>query len=234
MRFVAISDTHNQLDKVTNWPKGDVLLHAGDITFQGKEDEIEKFNEDLGKTPYKKRIVIPGNHDWLFQKDEEKARAIMTNAMVLIDEMEVIDGINIWGSPWQPTFHNWAFNLDRGDDIKVKWDLIPNETDILITHGPAYGYRDMVYRGPGAASMSEGDFGWGGEHVGCYDLAHAILGRVKPKYHICGHIHEQYGEDSFEGITFINASTCNSRYQPVNDPYVFDYEDGIVYGEEEL
>jgi len=90
----------------------------------------------------------------------------------------IIEGVKFYGSPWQPRFFDWAFNLDRGEEIKKKWDLIPMDTDVLITHGPPYGILDLTHEG---------------EKVGCEELMKAVL-RVQPKIHIFGHIHEAYGE----------------------------------------
>ena len=116
----------------------------------------------------------------------------------------MIDGIKIYGSPWTPFFYNWAFNLRRGQQIASKWAAIPDDTDILITHGPPYGVLD---------SASDGS-------VGCKDLLDRIE-IVKPQYHIFGHIHEGYGEYTRKGTKHLNACSLNSMYQSGNDPIAF-------------
>jgi Icc-related predicted phosphoesterase len=129
------------------------------------------------------------------------------NLIYLNDSQIVIEGIKIWGSPIQPWFYDWAFNRQRGADIKKHWDLIHADTDILITHGPAHGILDLTmdYR-----------------NVGCEELIKKIE-EIKPKYHICGHIHEAHGVLKNEATTFINASQLNVHYRPVFKPIVFDF-----------
>jgi len=111
----------------------------------------------------------------------------------LNDTGTTIEGLKIWGSPVQPEFFNWAFNRERGEDICKHWDLIPDDTDILITHGPAFGILDRVLEG---------------EYVGCSDLLKKIK-QIKPKIHAFGHIHEAYGQCEEDGTTFINACNVN-------------------------
>lgn len=211
MRVVAISDTHNFLHQITV-PDGDILVHAGDHSMGGTVKELAKFNSDLGKLPHKHKVVVAGNHDWLFESDPALAKGLLTNATYLQDELVEIDGVKIYGSPWTPRFHDWAFNADRGHVIRQKWDLIPNDLDVLITHGPP--------RGHGSKTLS-------GTEVGCTDLLLATQ-RAKPHYHVFGHIHEGYGitrgafgRDGLP-ITYVNAATCNARYAPTNPPYVLE------------
>jgi Icc-related predicted phosphoesterase len=203
---VGIADTHGMYADL-EIPYADVFIHAGDITRNGTLPEIKDFNDWLGRLPHKYKVIIGGNHDKAFEKKNRKARALITNAIYLQDEFTIIEGVKFYGSPWQPAFYNWSFNLRRGDELKAKWDLIPNDTDVLITHGPALNFLDRVDDGT---------------NVGCRDLLEAIW-RVKPKVHVCGHIHEGYGEvpvDEF-GVHFINCSTCTSRYKPINPPILF-------------
>ena len=131
--------------------------------------------------------------------------------------------MKIYGSPWQPRFGWWAFNLERGPDIKAKWDMIPEDTDILVTHGPPRGYGDKVYRGVIHDEMMDqmlSEY----ERVGCYDLKKAVE-RVKPKYHIFGHIHSGYGTYKNKDTTFINASIVNERYENVHTPIIFNVKE---------
>lgn len=115
--------------------------------------------------------------------------------------------MKIYGSPWQPEFCNWAFNLNRGPEILAKWKLIPTNTDILVTHGPPKGHGGNTYDGIDA---------------GCEDLLNEIESRIKPLVHIYGHIHEGYGVTT-NGVTyFINASNCTLRYKPTNKAIVID------------
>lgn len=201
---VAIADTHGMYREL-KLPRSDVLIHAGDITRYGRLEELNDFNSWLGELPHEHKIIIAGNHDKVFETDNSAARNKITNATYLQDEAITIDGIKFYGSPWQPWFLNWAFNLQRGEQIKEKWDQIPSDTDVLITHGPAYSKLDKVVEG---------------EHVGCFDLVQAIQ-RTKPLFHVCGHIHEGYGMEVDESTTYINASVCTRRYMPINEPIPF-------------
>ena len=211
MKLVCISDTHNQINKI-KLSYGDVLIIAGDITNNGTFNEVIKFNSDLElirKTiGYKHVIFIEGNHDFYGEKyDYYAMKALIPSVDYFLRDSGIeINGIKFYGSPYTPFYYNWAFNAHRGLAIKTKWDLIPNGTDVLITHGPPAGIGDIVPNG---------------DAVGCKDLLEAIL-RVKPKVHICGHIHNGYGVRRFHDITFINASSCDERYSPVNAPIEFD------------
>lgn len=204
MRVVVCSDTHKMHDQI-DVPEGDLFIHAGDFLGFGTLDEVEDFNAFLLSLPHPHKVVIAGNHDWAFEKSPHEAQKLLTGAIYLQDESVYINGLKIYGSPWQPEFFNWAFNLKRGDELKQKWDLIPSDTDILITHGPPFGIGDAV----------------GGNHVGCEELLKA-LDRIKPKYHIFGHIHEGYGIVKGTDTVFINASNCNALYDPVNPPIIFE------------
>ena len=205
-RIVAISDTHGKHNHF-RIPNGDVLIHAGDIMSFGRDSyEVRDFNGWLGDLPHKHKIVIAGNHDWLFET-HRKTRDLLTNATYLDDSGIEILGLKLWGSPVQPEFMNWAFNRKRGDDIQKHWDLIPLNIDVLITHGPPAGFRDWTKLG--------------NESLGCRNLRDTVA-KIKPRLHIFGHIHGGYGEDN-NGVThFVNASLLNEAYQPTNAPIVID------------
>lgn len=206
LKVVCWSDTHNHHQQI-KVPDGDILIHAGDLTSRGTLDSITRFNEHLATLPHRHKVVIAGNHDFGFERQPEAARALITNAIYLEDEEVELEGIRIYGSPWQPWFYNWAFNLQRGEEIRAKWDLIPEGIDILVTHGPPYGYLDRTDSG---------------EAVGCQDLLE-VVNKIRPKYHIFGHIHEAYGTDSNGVTTFINASSCTLQYKPTQPPIAFDF-----------
>jgi predicted phosphohydrolase len=217
MRIVCLSDTHNRHAAI-RVPEGDLLLHAGDATMHGTPEEIRAFDAWLGTLPHPHKVVIAGNHDWLFQREPEAARALITNAVYLEDSGATIGGLRLWGSPWQPWFLDWAFNLRRGRPLREKWDRVPPETDVLVTHGPPFGIRDRVRKlFPGAIGLALGR----GESVGCEELLEAV-GRLRPRLHLFGHIHEGYGTEQRDGTAFVNASSCDARYRAVNAPIVID------------
>lgn len=234
MIITFISDTHTKhgqlitADDIRNnqqlidLPGGDLLIHAGDFMSSGyskheAEDFLYWFNTIKG---YDKKIFIAGNHDRIMQNDPAWATDILkeyTTIDYLQDEeyglYDITEdrSINIYGSPWQPEFYQWAFNLPRnGEELKSKWGAIPENTDILITHGPAFGFLDDVE-------------GRRGIHLGCELLIDRIK-EVKPKIHVCGHIHSGYGH-YFDGHThFFNASILNERYNYTNLPVTIDWD----------
>jgi Icc-related predicted phosphoesterase len=205
--IVALSDTHG-FHKHIEVPHADILIHAGDLTRHGELEEVEEFNEFIGGLPHPFKIVIAGNHDFCFENDPVICASLLTNASYLQDQAITVEGIRFYGSPWQPWFCDWAFNLQRGPEIRAKWDLIPENTDILITHGPPFSHADQTS---------------GGEQVGCKDLLE-VVEKIKPKLHVFGHIHEGYGLTHNESTTFMNASICDETYQPHNTPIVFKYQ----------
>lgn len=209
MKIVAISDTHGLHTQLT-LPDGDILLHTGDVSSQGKEFEIVLFLNWFAAQPHKHKVFIAGNHDFFFERASKwlLQQHIPDNVTYLNDSSITIEGIKIWGSPVQPWFYDWAFNRKRGADIKKHWDLIPDDTDILMTHGPAFGIHDKTTRG---------------EKVGCVDLRETI-DRIQPKLFVCGHIHEAYGVLDNGKTTFINASVVNHKYEVVNKATVFDWK----------
>lgn len=207
LRIVCISDTHSLHWRMTV-PDGDILIHAGDLTNVGDIRDVYDFNDFLGELPHPHKIVIAGNHDFCFERDSQACREILTNCLYLEDEAATLHGIRFYGSPWQPWFCDWAFNLQRGPELKQKWDVIPPETDVLITHGPPYGQLDATR---------------GGELVGCQDLLEAVE-RIRPRLHVFGHIHEGAGVSRNGHTTFINASSCTADYRPMNPAVVYEYE----------
>lgn len=225
LRFVCISDTHGLHGKMTHRiPEGHVLIHAGDFSDTGEVAQVASLERWLSCMPHEHKVVIAGNHDVTFhteyyarnwerfhyeRQDSVAARAVLTESASVIyleDSGTTIHGLRIWGSPWQPFFCDWAYNLRRGAACAQKWSLIPDEVDVLITHGPVAG------RGDACSS---------GYHAGCEDLLHAIR-RRRIKFHVCGHVHEGYGASSDGVTTYVNASTCDLNYRASNAPIVFD------------
>jgi Icc-related predicted phosphoesterase len=207
LKFTIISDTHGKHSKLT-LPAGDVLIHAGDISSRGRPAEVLDFLNWFAVQHFEHKIFIAGNHDFYFENTPADAiqQIIPAGVTYLNDSGTTVNGIRIWGSPVTPWFYDWAFNRRRGPDIQQHWELIPGDTQILITHGPVFGILDRTTAGLNA---------------GCDDLLIKV-NELKPLVHICGHIHEASGQVSRDGITFINASVLNERYELVNDPIVFE------------
>jgi Icc-related predicted phosphoesterase len=231
IKITIISDTHTRHDLITNdLPGGDILLFAGDLMNSGYvEADLVKFCkwfESLDN--YEFKVFIAGNHDRLFENKPDVAREIYTsykNINYLQDEEmsiyfdgpngEFPDGnIHIYGSPWQPWFYDWAFNLPKnGPGLASKWAAIPERTDILITHGPVFGVGalDTVAGRPN-------------DHLGCELLAEHINTVARPKIHVCGHIHSGYGYH-FDGQThYFNASVLDEQYEYTQKPLTFDWD----------
>jgi Icc-related predicted phosphoesterase len=169
---------------------------------------VISFLDWFSKQDFKYRILIAGNHDFYFEREsEDQIEKILPNQIIYLKDSGItLNGLRIWGSPVTPWFFDWAFNRHRGEPIRRHWDIIPGDTDILITHGPAFRILD---------SNREG------QHVGCKDLFNRI-DEFRPKVHVCGHIHESYGQLDKTGTRFINASILNEKYEITNKPIVFE------------
>ncbi|MHA1820470.1 MAG: metallophosphatase domain-containing protein [Promethearchaeota archaeon] len=209
MKIVCISDTHG-FQEYIKVPEGDILIIAGDISMEGKISEIKTFNDFLGQLNHKYKILIAGNHDFLFEEDRKLAEKLMSNAIYLQDEMIEIEGVKIYGTPWCPEFGfmRWAFTLPRGAPLRNVWKDIPHDIDFLVSHGPPYEVLDYAL--------------YTRTHEGSVELK-KIVEKVKPKYHLFGHIHEAYGTFTENGINYINCSVLNEEYIPSFSPVVIDY-----------
>lgn len=190
LRCVAMADTHGYHRELVV-PDGDVLLHAGDLTTRGTRPQLEEVARWLRSLPHRHKIVVAGNHDFLMEQKPTEGRALFEGRTYLKDEQVTVEGLTVYGSPWQPWFHDWAFNLQRGADLDAKWQLIPDGVDVLVTHGPPAGMGDRC---------------WDGRRVGCDDLLRH-LGRVKPRFHLFGHIHEDKGEWQHGPTRVLNVTT---------------------------
>lgn len=214
-KIVAISDTHDRFKKLVI-PECDILISSGDYSFTGEKHIVKRFHKWMAKQPAKHFISVQGNHEKWVEKNFAEAKTIAEAAcpgVHFIDEGLVeIEGLKIWCSAITPRFLDWAWNRNRGAEIKVHWDRIPNDIDVLVTHGPPRGILDKVVQ---VRSIERY------EHVGCEDLAEAIK-RVKPKVHIFGHIHCGYGETHVDGVSYYNASICDGMYRPANAPHTIE------------
>ena len=220
MIITFISDTHNKHKQLQELPGGDLLIHSGDATSRGYSGEIKDFCKWFDSVPnYKHKIFIAGNHDFGFQDNKDRINEILEkypDITYLEDSVcgylneEGTEAVKIYGSPWQPEFHNWAFNLPRmGWELKLKWEQIPDDTDILVTHGPPYGILDKAYGNP--------------MPLGCELLAEEVV-KKKPKIHVFGHIHGGYGYKYVDGTNYINAAILNDDYEMINKPITIEWD----------
>lgn len=225
MDIVTIADSHNNKPRL---PGGDLLIHAGDLTMMGTRREVKQSIQwlgDLAKNKYEHGVVlVPGNHDFLFEDWREglpkskrgqeierdfaqaKEWCDQYGVRLLMNESVEIEGIKIFGSPEQPWFHDWAFNVQRGE-IGLHWAKIPSDVQLLITHGPPFGIGDLC---PGG-------------HVGCAALLERIKDLQDLKVHIFGHIHEGAGNSWFNNKLFVNASVLDGRYNGYEDIQVIEW-----------
>lgn len=227
MRISFISDTHGlvHLPEIgKSLPGGDILIHAGDCLNTGYSTvEIIYFFEWMSDLPYENKILVPGNHDWYFQIEPDLIWewADKFGITLLIDSSLVLDvekifphrtkkNLLIYGSPWQPAFNDWAFNLPRnGEELEQKWKAIPPSVDILITHGPPFSYLDYST--------------YGNQRVGC-ELLQKRIEEIKPPIHVFGHIHSSYGTHYNAHTEFINASCLDSNYHYTNPPIHMEWD----------
>ncbi len=223
MRIIFISDTHGLHSIIPDLPDADVFVHCGDFMNTGrKREELESFNNWLRhlKIPQERRIICAGNHDiWLDATHKESSpnraytsRLMLFNGVYLQEESVVIDGVKFFCSPWTPAFLGWGFNLPIGSNEEY-WARIPEDTDVLVTHGPPYGILDSPYR--------REDFGgWESQYIlpptkrcGCQWLERRVA-QVKPKIHAFGHIHGGRGTKVIGDTTYLNVAFLNEQYNP--------------------
>lgn len=197
LRIVAMADTHLQHEGLVV-PDGDILVHAGDMLQHGGLDELERAVDYLRSLPHRIKIIVAGNHEVCLEKHPREARALLDGFIYLEDEAATVEGLVFYGSPWQPKFRIWAFGATRGAELASKWAKIPDRVDVLVTHGPPYGFGDRI-------RWKEVE-----RHVGCADLL-ARVRETRPALHLFGHIHQDRGMwnegGTAEGTTFANVTT---------------------------
>lgn len=195
---MAVADTHLFHDALTV-PEGDVFIHAGDMCRGGSTEDLARSAAWIRSLPHATKIVVAGNHDWPFVRDAQRARELLgPDVTYLEDSGTTVGTLSFWGSPWQPTYAAWAFNLERGAALAAKWALVPDRVDVLITHGPPYGI---------------GDRGTVASRSGCEDLL-ARVRVVRPKLHLFGHIHQDGGFWEQDGVAFANVTTSDCQRAP--------------------
>ena len=204
MRIVAVADTHTFEDDLGEVPEGDVFVHAGDMARGGTLEEMKSVAAWVVSLPHPHKVIVAGNHDWCFARAREAACALFTGCHYLEDEALTIEGVKFWGSPWQPEFNDWAFNLPRGPALAERWALIPDDTNVLVTHGPPAGFGDKT-------SVAR--------RTGCKELLGAVR-RAEPQLHMYGHIHQDGGCWRDGATTFANVTTWECE----RAPSVFDID----------
>lgn len=210
MKITCISDTHES-HRSLKLEGGDLLIHAGDITFNGNLDKLQDFCHWLKMQQYRCIVVIAGNHDGCFE-DYRRDQAIKmindTGAVYLENCFHIFDGVKIYGSPNTLNFCNWYFNNTQ-EELKKIWAKIPYDTDILVTHGPPYKIHDECPDG---------------HRAGCPELLQKIGETPNIKLHVFGHIHEGGGKLDIikKGTTFVNAAVLDGKYKLKYKPKMID------------
>jgi len=206
IKIISVADTHRQHWKI-KIPECDIFIFAGDAEIDSIE-ALHDFNKWVGTIPAKHKIVTGGNHDfYLADRPAEELQTYFTNAKYVENEAFEIEGIKFWASPYSVKFGKWAWML-KSDQLRHVWNLIPDDTDVVITHSPPFGILDNT-------PFSQ----W---PCGCPTLLHRIE-QLKPKCHIFGHIHNDSGILVKGDTTFINASMLDDYYQLVNSHQTFWY-----------
>jgi Icc-related predicted phosphoesterase len=209
MKIVAVSDLHGTLPAI---PPCDLLLIAGDVCpvrdhrLSRQADWLDAdFRRWLEASPARHIVGVAGNHDFIFEQCPDLVPGGLP-WVYLQDSGATVEGLRVWGSPWQPRFFDWAFNLDE-PDLAAKWQLIPDGTDVLVLHGPPLGYGDAVPQGGGEV-----------ENTGSPSLLERIR-QVQPRLVVFGHIHEGRGEWRLGATTLANVSLMDAGYDAVHPPW---------------
>ena len=207
MKIVFISDTHLQHKGIT-LPKGDVLVHCGDVSLRGTFTELAQFAIwfEEQRERFTHRILVAGNHDFgFYQAKSVVLDTIFDKDIIYLEDSEVIiDGIKFYGSPWVTKFYDWAF-MKLDEDLQPHWDNIPTDTDVLITHGPPKSILDKNRYG---------------DECGSQTLYNKVATLPRLKIHAFGHIHEGYGIEKIHKTKFINCAILNGNYALQNKPVV--------------
>ncbi len=207
MRLVIVSDTHSRHENLAPL-SGEVLIHCGDFCngFSGDEDDLVCLDDWFARQPFDLILCTGGNHDFVAQGRHAAGRNVFQNAVYLQDSPFVFRSVHFYGAPWVPQLQGWAYYLSDSE-LKVKWKLIPDNTDVLITHTPPWRILDS----PTNPRI----------HAGCSHLL-ARVDELKPTIHCFGHNHASHGRRNTTSTAFLNASVVNSQYEVVNQPFVID------------
>ena len=210
MKIACISDTHGQhhFDAMTlqmSEVKADLLLCAGDVS--GTQGDGMDFVEWMGSLPFPYKVCTFGNHDFMYKSMQEYAKAY-PDITFLNNEHVVIEGIKIYGSPYSLPYFDWCFMADE-PMLKRIYGGINSDTNIILSHGAAYGILDQT---------------WQGIHTGSRALLERIPDLKDLRLCVWGHIHEAYGQEVRDGVTYVNASLLNKNYRIKNKVIIYEYE----------
>lgn len=221
-RFVIISDLHNKLKDI-KIPTGDALVICGDLTIEGKPWEIIQFGNELNKLPHEEILVVPGNHDILFEKDFNYAKSLVgPRAKVFHNQSYIHEktGLEFYFSASTTRFYDWAFNIDRGPLMAQEWAKIPDSVNVLVTHGMPYKFGDYIGFNRPRTHYDVKNFEG---HAGDQDLAARIKNLPNLKGFWGGHLHQGYTAENRDGVIYVNAAILNDKYKIQNKPVILDF-----------
>lgn len=219
MKILCMSDTHGRLPNL-NLQNIDLVLHAGDWTYRNKLDyigQIEDFETRFLPWINNIRKKVPfywtlGNHETFYEYlRDDTFKKDMKKSGLLLDEYTVVNGLKIWGNPWTPYFCGWGFNeYDTPQGLGEIYKKIPEDVNIIISHGPVYGIHDIVEY-PHS------------KHAGSKELASRVK-EIKPKLIVSGHLHDDanYGWIKREETLYIGASLANEKYEFSRNPITIE------------
>jgi Icc-related predicted phosphoesterase len=206
MRICCISDTH-QLEGELTIPPCEILIHAGDWSFFGKNEKaMDRFLEWFSEQPAQHRLLTCGNHEYPVEADPDKWRRRVRNATLLLNESITVEGIKIFGSPLTPLYSG-AFGMSSEAEREKLYSTIPGDTDILISHSPPRGILDSGQ--------------------GCAALRRAVI-RVKPRLHVFGHVHTAYGTQATKHCFFVNAAILDDEGAPSRKPILLNFDRSLL------
>lgn len=219
MKIWLISDTHNHHEEL-EIPSGiDAVIHCGDESDSGNafmnEPEARRFFRWFSSLDIATKIFVPGNHSTAIEQGLIRPDNYPEINFLIHQQMEW-HGLKIFGSPFTPMFFDWAYMKAR-EELDAVWQSIPDDIDILITHGPPKGILDVT------KDMNSGD----PVSVGSKSLRRHVENRIQPKVHAFGHLHDEAGIHNYGTITrgatqFINCACCNLASRLVHDGFVID------------
>ena len=195
MKILHISDTHGKHRLLEDLPKADLIIHTGDISENGTDGEVLDFIKWFGNLDYQHKIFVAGNHDLCL--DGEEIEGLPEKCHYLCNSGVEIDGIKFWGVPY-------FLSDELNGNTPQLLSQIPHDIEVLVTHRPPYGILDFECN----------------NHFGCIDLLQVVQ-KVRPKYHLFGHVHARYGVEKSKYTTFINSSLVR-KGNITNSPFLLE------------
>lgn len=220
MKVTVIGCTHGR-HRQFNLPATQVLVHTGDFSRRGDESDANDFLTWFESQPHEHKLFVCGNHDRIsFTQPDTFARLLARCAPschYLHERAIEVAGLKWYGGNWTPLFNNWYWMSPRGPAMAAHWAKIPDDTQMLVTHGPPMGHLDLIMPAFGETR----DF-----HQGCEELRDTIDTRLKSlKAHCFSHLHYEGNTTKVaNGVTYVNAAVVDDGYSIRGKVQVIDIE----------